>query len=103
MLTNDLLKLLSLNFSEKKVEYGPLFESSMNVVCLGDPMMVKGRGMNPVENEQECETSCTLDERCNYFKFVQIVYGTYFGCKLFQYCDTTVDTVLFGRIYRKKG
>jgi len=48
-LTNDLLKLLSLKFLEKKVEYEPLFESSMNVVCLGDPMMVKGRGMNPVE------------------------------------------------------
>ena len=74
----------------------------MNVVCYGDPLIVNGREMNPVENEQECEESCTFDPQCKYFTFVHIVYGSYYGCKLFPSCETTVNTLFFGRIYMKK-
>ena len=87
----------------RKVEYQPLYESSMNVVCSSDPIMVKGREMQPVENQEECEKSCSLNPDCRYYEFVQIVYEKLFGCKLFSSCETTVNTILFGRIYRKNG
>ena len=89
-------------FLEKQVLYEPLYESSMNVVCYGDPLTVDGREMNPVEDQQECEKSCSSEPRCKYFKFVHIVYGSYYGCKLFPICETTVNTLFFGRIYMKK-